>query len=106
MSSHADTIRYAVTGHLTKVEDDAALAALDALLAENLQRQHETEQLGIRYELLVGKLEAENQRLRDALEEACDWLDADLAVDPKPSTYSADSELLARWREALAGDAE
>ncbi len=43
--SHADTIRRAITGHLTKVEDDTALAALDALLAENQQLREALERI-------------------------------------------------------------
>ncbi len=86
MSGHADTIRpalYEWWKGFPEERDDGegvdALAALDALLAEN-------------------------QRLREALEEACDWLDADLAHAPSTPTSMADRERVARWREVLAGE--
>ncbi len=91
--SHSDTIRRAITGHLTKVEDDTALAALDALLADN-QRWEDRAWNAERRKAAV---EAENQRLRKALRY--------IAGEDMPGvTPHLPVDLVAR--EALAGDAE
>ncbi len=49
----------------------------------------------------VAALLAQRDRLADCLEEACDWLDADLATNPTPIVEMADRELIARWRAEL-----
>ncbi len=46
-------------------------------------------------------LVAQRERLAECLEEACDWLDADLAENPTPVVELADRELIARWRAEL-----
>lgn len=50
----------------------------------------------------LATVEAERDRLREALEEACDWLDADLAdTGVSAEVRQADCELIARWRSLL-----
>jgi hypothetical protein len=87
MSSHADTIRPLLaamgTGYATPEDYDDALAALDALLAEN-------------------------QRLRDALD-AADWLITNLRILREGGVVRGLDEANAGYksaREALAGDGE
>jgi hypothetical protein len=102
VSGHADTIRAVLDWPIARAyqtEHAEALAALDALVAE-LVRQAD------RIAWLEGEVAGwriKNQQLRDALEEACDWLDADLAHAPDTPTSMADRELVASWRAALDG---
>lgn len=52
----------------------------------------------------LGAAERECDRLREALSEACDWLDEDLADPGVPDGVRvADRELVAGWRAVLEG---
>ena len=82
VTDHADTIRRHIYGQ--PISDERALACLAALLAE---RQQAIDAL---------------RETTEALNEACDWLDADLAYDPDTTTAMADRELVASWRSTLA----
>ncbi len=87
MSSHAETIRRHLNANMGYALDyEDAIAALDALLAENRRLKLDQGRLITRYE-------AEHQRLRDALEQIERNRDCTLSLGKIA-------------REALAGDAE
>ncbi len=94
MSGHADTIR--LREHLVAGGRHAFVADLDALLAENQRWETTARNAGAR----VVELEAENQRLREALGLASDLL---IGED-----YHRDPDYRQEWQticESL-GDAE